>query len=263
MRLMTYNIRHGLGNAEPGQGAGTVDLTRTARVIQSQRPDIVAVQEVDRFWSRSGFEDQPARLADLLGMPVRYAANVTLPAEEEGRPARRYGVATFSRFPIIDQCTVPLPVSTGWEPRGMLITRIAAGGELVVINTHFQVGQPGREDEGRAQRAMQAREAPRVAKGTALPTIVMGDLNARPHDPELSALLDPDGGLRDAWRAIGQGTGATIPADADVEPGERIDYILVSRGFTLHVARVVRQAEASFASDHYPVVADVSLPEDV
>lgn len=260
MRLMTYNIRHGLGNASPGHGEGAVDLARTADVIRMERPDIVALQEVDRHWARSGDEDQPARLAALLGMNVQFAANVTLASEEADRPPCQYGVAVVSRFPIVDAQTVPLPLSSGWEPRGMLIARIDLGSrEIVVINAHLQVDQPGHEAEGRWQRRAQAAAVARAVRDTSLPVVVTGDFNAQPNDLELTPLLADGSGLRDVWRAIGHGPGPTIPASPGREPQDRIDYILASRDFTLDTIHVVDHPLARRASDHYPVVADLTL----
>ena len=49
MQLVTYNIQYGTGKD------GTVDLRRIASEIASA--DVIAMQEVDRFWSRSNMTD--------------------------------------------------------------------------------------------------------------------------------------------------------------------------------------------------------------
>src|SRR5690606_29450074 len=69
VRVMTYNIHHASGNddctdeetpeGEIPEPDCALDLERIAQVIESQSPDIVALQEVDRFWARSGGVDQP------------------------------------------------------------------------------------------------------------------------------------------------------------------------------------------------------------
>ncbi len=243
-----------------GADGGNVDLSRTAGVIRRQQPDIVALQEVDRFWARSGSEDQPARLAELLGMNVCFAANVELAPDHPHPRAREYGVAVLSRWPMTDHRIVPLPVAAGWEPRGMLVARVDLGSrEIVVINTHLQVDQPGHEGEGRWQRTVQAGEVVRAARDAALPTVVVGDFNARPDDPELAALVAFRSGLLDVWRVAGAGTGATIPANLHEAPRDRIDYIFASRDFRIGGVRVVDGPVARQASDHLPVVADLIL----
>ena len=55
LRVLTYNIHHGRGTD------GQIDLERIAEVILSTRPDLVALQEVDRRTGRSNNADQ-ARL---------------------------------------------------------------------------------------------------------------------------------------------------------------------------------------------------------
>jgi endonuclease/exonuclease/phosphatase family metal-dependent hydrolase len=53
MKLLSFNIQYGFG------ADGIYDLARSAAVIKGA--DIAALQEVDRHWSRSGHDDEPAR----------------------------------------------------------------------------------------------------------------------------------------------------------------------------------------------------------
>lgn len=260
VRVMTYNIRHGEGNTGPRGAGNRVDLGRVAAVIRTREPDIVALQEVDRCWRRSGFQDQPARLAEMLGMQVCYAANVELPPDDHQTQHRQYGVAILSRFSIVVHRTEPLPVTPGWEPRGMLLAQIDLGGQqTVVVDTHLQVDQPGQAHEGRAQRVGEARGIVRAVQSMALPIVVMGDFNARPDDPELVALRDPVSGLRDAWQVAGHGAGATIPVSLEREPVDRIDYIFTTAEFAIENVQVLIDPATRIASDHYPVIADITL----
>ena len=58
MKFVTYNIQYGLGRN------GRYDLERTARVVEGA--DVIALQEVERFWKRSGTVDQVAELSERL-----------------------------------------------------------------------------------------------------------------------------------------------------------------------------------------------------
>ena len=58
MRLLSYNIQYGYGRD------GAYRLDRVANVVKSA--DIVALQEVDRHWQRTNYDDQPALLAQML-----------------------------------------------------------------------------------------------------------------------------------------------------------------------------------------------------
>ncbi|MEZ6125818.1 MAG: endonuclease/exonuclease/phosphatase family protein [Planctomycetaceae bacterium] len=87
LRVLSYNIHHGEGVDRK------LDLQRIADVILSVRPDLVALQEVDRNATRTGGVDQPAELARLTRMHVVFGANIEL-------QGGHYGNAVLSRHPI-------------------------------------------------------------------------------------------------------------------------------------------------------------------
>ena len=239
LRVMTYNIRSGNG-----------DLGGTAAAIRAQHPDVVALQEVDVHWAtRSGFADEATELGRRLGMQVRFAPIYVIPDSDPTKPAREFGVALLSRFPVTafrnDTITrlstqtdnpVPAPMP------GLLDATLDVHGTAVhVLNTHLDY----RRDPG--VRATQAREMT-AHVDTTVPTLVFGDMNASPNAPELRPLLTL---LHDAWPAA-SGSGFTYPAEA---PTERIDYVLISSHFRVRDASV----PVTEASDHRPVVVDLLL----
>ena len=58
------------GHGESGHASdGRYDLERIARIVDGA--DVIALQEVERFWKRSGLDDQPAILAGLLPAGAR------------------------------------------------------------------------------------------------------------------------------------------------------------------------------------------------
>ena len=62
LRVLSYNIHHGRGTD------GAIDLPRIARVIAATRPDLVALQEVDRGTGRANGVDQADALGELTGL---------------------------------------------------------------------------------------------------------------------------------------------------------------------------------------------------
>ena len=141
LRVMTYNIRHGLGNdLEDPKIFGDYDLERIGEVIRRADPHIVALQEVDRLQERSLGVDQPAVLSELLQLEHCFATNVLFKPDE-------YGVATLSTYPITSCENIPLPTGEGRENRGVLKASIhvPGHGSITVLNTHLQVDQPGSE----------------------------------------------------------------------------------------------------------------------
>ena len=192
-RVATFNIRHGLGPD------GRVDLARTAREIAALGADVIGLQEVDAmFGSRSDHEDQPARLAELLGMQSRFGAALDLPPIRAGAPRRRYGVALLTRHEILSHSFSLLPAhphhAPPAEPRGLLRAVVRGPGDerLEVLVTHLDNAEP-------AHRTAQVQGIVRLCQDLAGPALLMGDMNAEPSDPELAALAAT--GWRDAAEA--------------------------------------------------------------
>jgi len=241
LRVMSYNIRSGNGNLEG-----------TAAAIRASTPDVVALQEVDVHWAdRSGFVDEASALGARLGMQVRFARIYQLAGATAAAPPREFGVALLSRLPITrwsnDTLTRlstqdPNPVPTPMP--GLLDATLDVRGTLVrVFNTHLDY-----RADPRVRRQQVSEMVARIGAASE-PTIVFGDMNAKPDAPEIQPLLRR---LRDAWSVAGAGPGLTYPADA---PSERIDYVLVSASFHIRAASV----PATQASDHRPVVVDLIL----
>ncbi|TMG80128.1 MAG: hydrolase [Betaproteobacteria bacterium] len=108
MKVVTYNIQFGLGKDDRYDLARIADEVRTA--------DIIALQEVDRYWQRSGCVDSPAVLGALL--PDHhwvYGANLDMDAghrDAEGRlinRRRQFGTMILSRLPIVSSRNHLLP----------------------------------------------------------------------------------------------------------------------------------------------------------
>lgn len=246
LRVMTYNIAAGTAG---GAGGDTTGLLRIANTIREANADIVALQEVDVHWSaRSGFADQAATLARSLGMEVRFAP-IYHNASESG-PAKEYGVAMLSRFPVTSfrnhNLTRLSTQQAGLAPTpapGLLDATVSVRGVAIrVLNTHLDY----RADP--AVRVTQTREMLAIIGTVAMPTLVFGDLNATPDAVELQPFFRT---LNDAWRDEA-GEGYSYPAKA---PTKRIDYVLYSNHFRAVTARVIN----TDASDHRPVLAELTL----
>jgi endonuclease/exonuclease/phosphatase family metal-dependent hydrolase len=100
MKLVTYNIQYGVGTD------GVFDLRRVADTVAEA--DIIALQEVESGWARSGNRDLPTEIAQLF--PDRYVAwgpVVDIAKIVDGKlagpqtPRRQQGNMIVSRFPIL------------------------------------------------------------------------------------------------------------------------------------------------------------------
>ena len=99
MKLVTYNIRFGLGTDQK------IDLERIADTVKNA--DIIALQEVERNWQRSGMTDQP----DIISKHLQNYYWVFFPAfdvdasKAKGGGSvvnrrRQFGSMVLSRWPI-------------------------------------------------------------------------------------------------------------------------------------------------------------------
>jgi endonuclease/exonuclease/phosphatase family metal-dependent hydrolase len=249
LRVMTYNIKHGLTNA-------AFDLQQAIEVIRQHEPDVVALQEVDRFWSRSAHLDEPAVLSASLGMTQTcYGPNLDHQADDHADRPHQYGTLVLSRHPITSCGNTLLPRTGTSEQRGLTLAVIDVQGvALRVYNTHLHVTQ--------ADRLLQTEAIARALDAAGPdPVVLAGDFNATPAAKELAPIVAR---FTDAWdkgaiRMSDNPDGLTSPAELDGGPRNRIDYVFVSPSIQVRGARVVVDAKTRLASDHYPVVVDIAV----
>jgi endonuclease/exonuclease/phosphatase family metal-dependent hydrolase len=267
LRVMSYNIKHGQTNAsctQPAPVPGSppnpdcnLDIEKSIAVIRSLNPDIVGMQEIDRFWARSAYMDEPAVIGDALGYEFRcYAPNLDHGPDNHSPVPHQYGTVILSRFPIVECTNTLLPRVATEEQRGLTMAVINVRGvPLQFFNTHLHTTQ--------AARLLQtARVAEVLDAAPDGPKVVMGDFNARPTAVEMVPVQDR---LLDAWvkaplpDAVNP-NGFTSPADVDRDPTSRIDYVFGSQDLGFAGTFVPLDDETRLAADHYPVVADITLP---
>lgn len=224
LRVLCWNLHHGVGED------GKLDLVRIADLIRAQRPDLVALQEVDQRCRRSGSVDQTAELARLTGMHGVFGKAMDHDGGE-------YGQAILSRHRIAGTKVHRLPGDG--EPRIAFAAEIEAGGERVTfVTVHL-------DHRGDERRVKQAETLAKVLAATAGPVVLAGDFNDVPGSPALSVFGEP-------WKpVVKREPVATHPAG---RPEKEIDHLFV-RGLE-PVGKAVVLPEA-VASDHRPVSAVV------
>ena len=151
-QVATFNIHHGAGLD------GSVDLERIAEVIRASRAELVALQELDRGLPRSGNKDQPAVLAEMLGMPVHFFLNL----EREGG---EYGIGVMCSDATIHGAT-ELPRSARSHPRAAIT---ASWRGFSIVATHLS--------PDRASRRSQIPTLAALTEELPPPVLVLGDLN--------------------------------------------------------------------------------------
>jgi endonuclease/exonuclease/phosphatase family metal-dependent hydrolase len=237
---MTYNVHSCIGLD------GKLSPARIARVIAYTRPDIVALQELDVRRARSGRIDQAHDIARALEMEFHF--HPALEVEEE-----QYGNAVLSRFPLRLLHAGPLPSLPlpGLEPRGALFTAIDVDGhEIHLLNTHLGLTSRERLRQVEALLGPEWLDHPR--RGDSV--IVCGDFNARPSSKEYHRLVER---LRDAQ--VDCNGHRPVQTWFSRFPLARIDHVFVGKGFSVKRVHVQRNSLTSVASDHLPLVVDLTL----
>jgi endonuclease/exonuclease/phosphatase family metal-dependent hydrolase len=249
IRIVTYNIHHGEGVD------GKVDLERIAKVMLAEKPDIIAVQEVDQKTRRTKGVDQPAELARLTGMKVVFGRNIDF----EGGG---YGTAVLTNIPVRSSESVKLksyyaPTKENPEQRGVQILELGGKDqpELTFMCTHLDYRPP---DEERMNSALTINEL--VRKRPNQPAIIAGDFNAVPESRVIRefakewkiAGMEFDG-IEQQPRKADEKTKAilTIPV---TKPERWIDYVMCRPAKRWEV-KEVRVLDEAIASDHRALVA--------
>jgi endonuclease/exonuclease/phosphatase family metal-dependent hydrolase len=242
LRILTYNVHRCVGTDR------RLDVGRVAEVIAAQAPHVVALQELDVGRARTGGVDQAHRIAQRLGMAFHF--NAALQVEEE-----RYGDAILTALPerLVKAGPIPgHPRFNRLEPRGAvwLALRVEGGRELHVINTHL--GLAPREQRAQA-RALVGTDWIGAAPAGA-PLVLLGDMNATPRNAAYRIFAAR---LKDARRIARVSLRApTFPSTFPVLP---IDHVFVSEGVTVEAVRTPLDPLTRLASDHLPLVVDLSL----
>ncbi|WP_229311114.1 endonuclease/exonuclease/phosphatase family protein [Larkinella soli] len=234
LKVMTYNIHH----CNPPSAGTKIDVPAIARVITAEKPDFVALQEVDVNTERSGKGiHQAAELARLTGMHYFFSKAI----DHQGGD---YGVAVLSRFPILDSTRFILPVDPviGGETRTIaaVTVEIAKGKKVIFASTHLDLKEPN--------RLTAAERIVRHFENSNLPIILGGDFNALPDSKVI-------GFLEKTFVRTCRDCGPTIPV---VNPNRTIDFIMFKPDGRFK-ARSTRVIDEQYASDHLPVVAELEV----
>lgn len=205
------------------------DRAALVGLVRDLAPDVLIVQEAPR---RFRWRQRCAAFADDVGMVV--AAG--------GQPALGNLLLVSLRVAVHETWCVRFPLTPGRHLRGAAFaTGSVRGGRFTVAGTHLATDPAERP----AQAALW-KEQLTAAEG---PVIAAADLNEGP------------GGA--AWRMVEDGLSSapdptpTFPATL---PARRLDAVFVTPDVTIENYEVVEDDRARLASDHLPVLADLTLP---
>jgi endonuclease/exonuclease/phosphatase family metal-dependent hydrolase len=288
VKFVTYNIQYGLGKDN------RYDLARIAREIEDA--DVIALQEVERHWQRSGCIDSPAVLGTQLPEHLWvYGANLDMDAsyrDAEGRLVnrrRQFGTMILSRLPIVSSRNHMLPkhgtLTQHSIQQGALEAVIVTerAGAVRIYSVHLSHLSPATRlpqiealldiharapSEGGAWCGGHPDPAAGWMEGEMPPmppdAILMGDFNFTWVTAEYDRIVGP---MSERYGRLNRLTGfvdAWVAAGrredegATADNGERIDFCFVSAALASRV-QAARVDTNATGSDHYPLWTEIDL----
>ncbi len=240
---MTFNIAHGRGVAlfqfPLTKSRSQAILDKIAAMIKLEKPDIIALQEVDQNSWWNGRFNQAAYLAKKAGYPYY---RIGLNCKGRGWFSLNYGNAILSRYPIARSENNPFgPHKLG--QKGFLFCEIQTPhyGLLPVVSIHLDY-------KTSKNRVLQAKQVVNFFKKKKSLPFLMGDFNSNNTQGEgLTYILNH---LRYTKREIYPQKGNTFSI---YYLNKRLDHILVPPGWKGISCSIL----SARLSDHLPVLVDV------
>jgi len=260
--IMTYNT-HALGSAHR---LPSISENRVIQHILEKDPDIVVIQE---FVSSAWFTEKKI-FETFKRFPYRHIHY------GNDRSAWKWGVATFSKFPIIHRETIDIPTFVN----SAIFSDIVIGNDTIrLFNLHlesnlltesdlkmplelrenFSVGDltqttlhlSRKLGTAYRTRAQQADIIAEEIRNSPHPVIVAGDLNDVPLSYVYTRIR---GNMQDVFVSLGRGFGITF---SEKIYHFRIDYILADENF---IPLFFKRDRVKY-SDHYPLTAVLKFRE--
>lgn len=269
---MSYNVRYDTDS--DGANAWLDRRDRIVTTIETTRPDVVGFQEP--LEHQLNYLDANLSAYSFFGV-----------GREDGASSGEFvpiGYRT-SRCRLVDRGAFWLsetpdePGSVGWDAACPRVTTwvvlevdddSSSAGPLTVFNTHFD--HRSALARHRSAELLRSQVADALATGS---VIITGDLNCPESTSPYEVLVgdfDDSGGsgdsdegfvFRDCLRVADtehRGPRRTYHAFSGV-PLERRDYVLIDPSLAVRSSRTIDERKCrEFSSDHFPIVADVSLP---
>ena len=237
LKIVTWNIERG------------VRLQKIVTTLKALEPDIVLLQEVDRFCKRSGSLDIARELGQLLEMNWVSAGEFQEIGEARGAPAAMTGQAILSRAAISDAAVIVFAdqSSMRWrlnpvQPRrgGRIALRARTAG-LLVYSLHLESLGDDKQRSRQLNDVLSDQSWQRTED-----VVIAGDFNnARGYRSSMFAGFGSAGFVD----ALG-----SAPRRTAVNLGRPIDW-LFAKGARHASGRVERVENAS---DHYPLIATIA-----
>jgi len=260
IKVITFNIRN--DNPRDSINAWPNRKNLVIGFLKEEKPDLFGLQEA--LWHQYAAIDSALEGWSSVGV-----------GRDDGKRKGEMNPLFFNekRFKMVRGNTFwlsetpDIPGSKGWGanlPRIVTwveLKEIKTGKTLYYFNTHFAHDS----DSARVMSATLLLDQVRKIAGNEK-FIITGDFNMRPNSRAYSILIEAGKSkplLSDSYKisqSVPEGPVGTSNSWSDMSRDNRIDYIFVRNGMKVNsIKTVVRKQGNVFISDHWPVVAEISL----
>ncbi|MCX6253443.1 MAG: endonuclease/exonuclease/phosphatase family protein [Bacteroidia bacterium] len=257
-KVLSYNVR--LFNYFENKNKTTSEK-RVLEFLKAQKPDILCLQEF--FVSGNPAQEESSVKTALGG---KYYSHMKVLGSGKNR---YYGIATFSKFPIVRKGEIIHPGSSSLS----IYTDVLIQKDTFrIYNNHLQSYRLKRMErsfieemtasennetlnevkslsvslkKGFVRRALQSQVVKDHINRSPFPVIVAGDFNDTPVSYSYRKIRK---GLKDSFVNSGYGAGFTYKGNY---PPNRIDYILYDNALINSYFEIIKVKY----SDHYPIIA--------
>lgn len=243
LKVLHWNAHYGIGYYD-----GVYNIDRIATWIAGVNPDVVSLNEVEKYVSGHGNEDQPARYAAMLSAKTGQTWYYHFAQRYGNWSSNGGGNLILSRFPIGATANLDMVC----DRSAGLATITVNGRNINVVSTHL-------DSQSSSCRVSEIADILSWLRTFSSPRIFAGDFNASPGNSILAPIWAE---YIDGWVAA-DAIGAAVDYLGNTRYGAthdyRIDYILFARDSSALAVKSAtvydaRDANGVRMSDHKPLM---------
>ena len=240
IRIMTFNIQHGLNFIKLLNKEREIDLDRVAQTIKKHNADIIGLNEVYNDIDRKVTNEQVIYLANKLGYNYYFFGQSITIKETIG-----YGNAIISKYPLsnfkVHKIEDPIikDEDAFYESRSIIECDLKINNEIIkVFVTHLGLAKSEQKNGINKLLSLIKNEK----------TILMGDFNMEEDNDNIIELSKV---IRNSSYLIEKENKSTYPSN---NPNIKIYYI-----FTNNLDVKKSEIIDEIISDHYPIILDFDI----
>ena len=238
MKIMTFNIQHGLDYLLRLQGIRKVNFEKIAFLINEYKADIVSFNEIYNSGDEIEFGNQIKKIANLCNYPY-YSFSKAIDTKNG-----EYGNAIMSKVPFELKRVYKIDDPLIKDENVFYESRVISSylfQKFTLYNTHFGLAKSEQNNAFTCfEKIMNEEKANKI--------VFLGDFNIEPMNEIILKLKEKFNEVTDYFNSEFY----TYPSN---NPVKKIDYIFVSKDIKIISSETIKQ----IISDHLPIICEIEL----